>query len=136
MLRKSTMAAVVAVIGFSGTAMAQHDMKDSGQEHGNTAVTIQGRLIDLGCIKMGITGGDNHAQCAVICAEKGLPVGLKAAEGDAIYTVMLPSPKLTTYMQREVRITGKVYNTSLLAPERMEVRDGETWKLVVLPKAM
>lgn len=98
-------------------------------------MTLEGRLIDLSCYTMGMMG-DQHTKCALQCAEKGLPVGLLEAKTGKVYTVVLPAPGLAPYTERVVRITGKIHNEVLLAPSKMEMREGEIWKTVQLPSAM
>lgn len=96
---------------------------------------IEGRLIDLACYTMGMAG-DKHAKCALQCAQKGLPVGLLEEKTEKVYTVLLPSPGLAPYMQRQVRITGQVHHQALLAPDKIELKEADAWKEVELPSAM
>ena len=137
--RRSLLVALLAV-SFSAvvSAYAQHEGHDHAAAKPKVpmTMTIEGRLIDLGCYAMGMSGGDKHVRCAANCAEKGLPVGLRATEGGKIYTVVLPSPKLVDYMEKEVRITGKVLATNLLSPEKLEIKTGNTWKSVEVPSDM
>lgn len=98
-------------------------------------VTVEGRLIDLSCYTMGMTG-EKHATCAAQCAEKGLPVGLLEVKTGKVYTVILPAPGLAVHTEKTVRVEGMVHSGSLLAPTGMKVKDGSAWKAVVLPKAM
>ena len=100
-----------------------------------TESTLEGRLIDLMCYTMGMIG-DKHTKCALQCAQKGLPVGLLEAKTEKVYTVLLPSPGLASYVEKTVRITGKIHKEKLLAPSKMEVREGDIWKAVKLPSAM
>jgi hypothetical protein len=96
---------------------------------------LEGRLIDLGCYAMDMSG-TKHAKCGIQCAQRGLPVGLLEEKTGKVYTVVLPSPGIAAYLEKEVRITGKVQKEHLLPPEKMEVKEGEAWKAVELPSAM
>jgi hypothetical protein len=127
------MLAVAAMVaGLAGMAFGQHDHGKPGP----ATVTVEGRLIDLGCYTMGMKGGDKHVKCATACLEKGIPVGLIDAKGEKVYTVVLPAPKMAAFVEKTVRITGALHAGSLLAPEKMELRDGDAWKAVELPAAM
>ena len=105
------------------------------EKAGEKQTTLEGRLIDLSCYAMGM-GGEKHSKCALLCAEKGLPVGVLEAKTGKVFTVLLPSPGLATYVEQSVRITGKVHSEVLFAPKMMEVREGKEWKEVKLPSAM
>jgi len=105
------------------------------QKTGEAQQTVEGRLIDLICYTMGMTG-PKHAKCALQCAQKGLPVGLLEEKTGKIYTLLLPAPELSAYMEQTVRILGKIHNEALLKPDKMEVKEGENWKEAKLPSAM
>ena len=108
---------------------------EEGGEQKKQDKVLEGRLVDLVCYTMDMSG-DKHTQCALQCAQKGLPVGLREEKTGKLFTVLLPSPGLANYMEQTVRITGMVHHETLLAPKRMEIREGEGWKAVDLPSAM
>ncbi|MEW6753061.1 MAG: hypothetical protein AB1505_19085 [Candidatus Latescibacterota bacterium] len=131
-MRKLICAAVCSLALALWLAPAGADTE--AQPAGDPPQVLEGRLIDLRCHTMGMEG-DQHATCALQCAQKGLPVGLKEQTGK-LYTVLLPAPKLASYMEKQVRLTGRVHDGALLAPTKMEVREGTGWKEVELPAAM
>jgi hypothetical protein len=79
--------------------------------------TLTGELIDVACnmksIKSGGSGTSsaNHADCTYLCARKGMPVGIKAADG--VYWVVGSQTKadnkaLLPFVNKQVRVTGPV----------------------------
>ena len=84
--------------------------------------TLTGEVIDIGCnlksIKAGGEGTSsaNHADCSLLCASKGMPVGIRAA--DDVYWVVGKFTKadnkaLLPFVNRQVKAMGST-----------EVRDG------------
>ncbi len=106
-----------------------------GEEKKPQNKVLEGRLIDLMCYTMDMVG-EKHTQCALQCAQKGLPVGLREEKTGKLYTILLPSPGLADCMEQTVRIMGKVNFETLLAPQRIEIKEGKEWKAVELPSAM
>lgn len=96
---------------------------------------MEGKLVDLVCYAMDMSGV-KHAKCGAKCAEKGQPVGFVDAKTGKLYTVLLPSPGLAKYLEQPARLTGTVQKETLLAPDKLELKEGETWTAVELPKAM
>ena len=50
-------------------------------------MTVKGEVVDVACLtsKKDAGKGAGHANCAMVCAKKGSPVGILTA--DAVYTV-------------------------------------------------
>lgn len=119
----------------STLSIAQEHNHAAHAVEGPKSQVLEGRLIDLGCYVMDMSGV-KHAKCGMQCAQKGLPVGLLEEKTGKVYTVVLPSPGIATYLEKTVRITGTVHKENLLSPEKMEVREAEAWKAVELPAAM
>lgn len=46
------------------------------------AVTVSGEVVDLACYLSKGSKGKRHKQCAVLCAKKGLPIGVLTDAGD------------------------------------------------------
>lgn len=46
------------------------------------AVTVSGEVVDLACYLSKGSKGKRHKQCAVLCAKKGLPIGVLTDSGD------------------------------------------------------
>ena len=135
MNRLPSMLILAGLLAVSTLSIAQeHDHAGHAVE-GPKSQVLQGKLIDLGCYVMDMVSA-KHAKCGILCAQKGLPVGLLEEKTGKVYTVVLPSPGIAPYLEQVVRITGKVHKDNLLSPEKMDVRDGEAWKAVELPSAM
>lgn len=107
----------------------------AGQPNPPPPQVMEGKLVDLVCYAMDM-GGVKHAKCSAHCAEKGQPVGFVDQKTSKLYTVLLPSPGLAKYLEQPVRLTGKVLKEILLSPEKLELKEGETWTAVELPMAM
>lgn len=79
--------------------------------------TVTGELIDVACnMKSVKAGGEgtsaaNHAECSILCASKGMPVGVRAADG--VYWVVGDFTKsdnkaLLPFVNKQVKTSGKV----------------------------
>lgn len=75
--------------------------------------TIKGEVVDVACsvAKKEAGRGAAHANCAMVCAKKGQPVGILT--GDAIYTVTgdyaaNSNAKLLDFVAKNVTVTGEV----------------------------
>lgn len=76
-------------------------------------ITVKGEVVDMGCaIKKAPGGkGEEHANCAMACAKRGLPVGIMTA--DAMYQVAGDyaannNAKLLEFVAKRVEVTGEV----------------------------
>lgn len=79
-------------------------------------MTVKGEVVDVACSTAkkdaGNPGkGEGHADCAMVCAKKGQPVGILTA--DAVYTVVgdyaaNSNAKLLDFVARSVIVTGEV----------------------------
>ena len=126
---RTLFAIALAALFCSGTAFAQPAKPAPASQ------VMEGKLVDLVCYAMDMAG-IKHAKCSVHCAEKGQPVGFVDSKTGKLYTVLAPSPGLATYLEQNVRLTGKVYKETLLSPEKLEVKEGENWTAAELPEAM
>lgn len=75
--------------------------------------TIKGEVVDVACsvAKKEAGRGAAHANCAMVCAKKGQPVGILTA--DAIYTATgdyaaNSNAKLLDFVAKNVTVTGEV----------------------------
>jgi hypothetical protein len=135
-MKELSFALILALWAATGIAQEhQHGAGHPAEAPKPQAQVLQGKLIDLGCYVMDMSG-TKHAKCGMQCAQKGLPVGLLEEKTGKVYTVVLPSPGIAAHLEKAVRITGEIHHQSLLAPEKMEVKEGEAWKAVELPAAM
>jgi hypothetical protein len=96
--------------------------------------TLEGELVGLRCFMTRGAKGEAHQGCATACANRGLPIGVLDATGPA-YTLLVTSPAYSDYMAKMVRITGMVKGQTM-APKKMEVKEGDSWKEVKLSKEM
>ena len=76
-------------------------------------MTVKGEVVDIACstAKKEAGKGAGHANCAMVCAKKGQPVGILTA--DAVYTVVGDyaannNAKLLDFVARNVVVTGEV----------------------------
>ena len=74
-------------------------------------MTITGQVVDVSCFTLSNASGANHKACAQACADKGITLGVKTADG----TIYIPlgtgmanaqNPKLREHAEGNVRITG------------------------------
>src|SRR5579863_6442075 len=92
-------------IGTAGRAMAADAEK-----------TVTGNLEDTFCYNVVGAKGAGHAQCALKCAKKGIPVGLVEKGTEKMY-ILLPAKNeeampedVLKNMEKEVTVTGKSYS--------------------------
>lgn len=76
-------------------------------------MTVKGEVVDVACATKKAPGGkgDDHANCAMVCAKKGLPAGIMTA--DTIYLVSGDyaannNAKLLDFVAKQVVVTGDV----------------------------
>ena len=76
-------------------------------------MTVKGEVVDVACSvsKKEAGKGAGHANCAMVCAKKGQPVGILTS--DALYTVIGDytsnnNAKLLDFVSRNVVATGEV----------------------------
>jgi hypothetical protein len=111
-------------------------------------VTIEGTFIDTKCYGMNeANSGNTHAvtasdgqtvdmpNCATACANMGIPTGLLQADGKVIILVT-PTNQLAEHMAKEARVTGAMVFEGGIIPEKVEVREGDTWKEVHISTMM
>lgn len=70
---------VLIVVAFLFAPLAV--FADEGHDHDDSAVTVQGEILDMACyVGHGAKGAD-HAGCAKKCVKGGQPMGLLAKDG-------------------------------------------------------
>ncbi len=100
------------------------------------AKTYSGILVDTKCYAMNndnITNDHGDMKgCAVMCAKMGIPVGLliKGKKGGKVYVITVAAPSLADHMGKWARITGVEKFKRGLVPEKIEVKEGDTYKEV------
>ncbi len=111
-------------------------------------VTLEGTFIDTKCYGMSDkNSGNNHMlpgadgkmmevpNCASACSMTGIPTGLLQKNGDVVIMVT-PTTQLSAYMAQEARVTGKKVFGGGIMPDKIEVKDGRSWKEVKITTMM
>ena len=105
-MRKILIASLGALLamGIAGLAMAAD------------AKSVTGNLEDTFCYNAVGAKGAGHAQCALKCAQKGIPVGLVEKGTEKIYVLLPPKNDeampvdVVKNMEKEVTVTGQSYS--------------------------
>lgn len=110
--------------GFTVRALAAGDSK-----------TVEGELVDTHCYASSGAKGEGHGKsCGAKCAKSGIPVAV-LADGKAWTLATNPKP-LSDAVGKQVRITGEQNaEAQVLVPDKVEVKDGDSWKEVKLSDA-
>lgn len=97
--------------------------------------TVEGELVDLHCYAAGDAKGEEHGQtCGKGCAKSGIPVAVLV--GDKAWTLATNPAPLADAVGKQVRVTGsQVEKTQTFLAEKVEVKDGEGWKVLPLKDA-
>jgi hypothetical protein len=78
--------------------------------------SVTGSLEDTFCYNVVGAHGAGHAQCALKCAQKGIPVGLVEKGTEKMYILLPPKNEqampddVLKNMEKEVTVTGKSYS--------------------------
>lgn len=101
-----SLAASLGLAAFGGAAQAQ-----------GTRVQLTGEIVDTFCnvSEIMFSTGTAHYQCAVWCAVGGIPVSIRAKDGE-VYLILrieenedvVATPKLVTIMAHEVTVDGEL----------------------------
>jgi hypothetical protein len=107
------LAAVIAI--FAGVAAfwlslhREHAGVPSDQN--GREVTVRGEVLDMACYIAYNLSGPEHAECAKDCIKKGLPVGIKSADGQ-VYLLVGSTTALNTqladYAAKTITVKGKI----------------------------
>ena len=76
--------------------------------------TLNGEIIDITCYLRHDGYGPGHAQCALECAEMGMPVGLLQKGTGKIYLIVPtdhadPAAPVSPYFGKQVKVDAVVY---------------------------
>jgi hypothetical protein len=124
--------------GYTKEAIAHMEM-----EGRSTPTTMNGIIVDVRCYSQNIKNWrDDHVtatggvmkNCGKFCAKSGLPMGLLPTRPDGspilggpVYTLLTAAPGLAKYVQKLVRVDGRLMNDSgALYPLSIEVMDEKT----------
>lgn len=109
MRRIPTVVAVLAIISLgASSAAAQQPGKETAEE---AAITAE--VIDLSCKVVHGLSGPDHAMCAQVCADRGIPLAL-FSDGEILVPVSMGMPgdganaQLKPFAEQTVEVTGKV----------------------------
>ena len=81
--------------------------------------------------------GEAHKSCGIACANSGIPVGVYDEASKKLYTLFIAAPELSKYMAQTVRVTGTLAeNAQGILPTKIEVKKGNQWEIIELPKGM
>src|SRR5262245_37245658 len=80
--------------------------------------TLVGEVIDVGCNTKSLKAGgqgtsaENHADCSYLCISKGMPAGIKTADGSVYWVVgtytKLDNKALLPFVNKQVKVSGPV----------------------------
>ena len=82
----------------------------------DTQKSVTGNLEDTFCYTVVGAHGASHAECALKCAQKGIPVGLVEKGTEKMYILLPPKNEqampddVLKNMEKEVTVTGKSYS--------------------------
>jgi hypothetical protein len=114
-MRKTMLAGLAGVAGFVGLGA----MLATGTAVGiaaDTQKSVTGNLEDSFCYTVLGAHGAGHAQCALKCAQKGIPVSLVEKGTEKMYILLPPKNEeplpddVLKNMEKEVTVTGKSYS--------------------------
>ena len=107
---KNPIRMILLVVLFSSSqAMAQDKKKPE--------VTVRGEVIDTKCYisgAMGDASGQEHKECALLCAKAGIPLGLLEEKTNTVYFVAKlkgmagANDMLLPFVGTKVVVTGKI----------------------------
>jgi hypothetical protein len=112
-MRKTMIAALAGLGGLS--AMLTIGIAGLGIA-ADTQKSVTGSLEDTFCYNVVGAHGAGHAQCALKCAQKGIPVGLVEKGTEKMYILLPPKNEqampddVLKNMEKEVTVTGKSYS--------------------------
>lgn len=73
-------------------------------------VTINGTVIDTGCYFSHDAIGEKHADCAAMCARKGIPLAIVDSAGKVYLPVAADhhnqNARLMPFVEKKVKVTG------------------------------
>ncbi|MFZ1120031.1 MAG: hypothetical protein WCA59_04940 [Candidatus Binataceae bacterium] len=112
-MRKTMIAGLAALVGLG--AMLAIGIAGLGIA-ADTQKSVTGNLEDTFCYNVVGAHGAGHAQCALKCAQKGIPVGLVEKGTEKMYILLPPKNEeampddVLKNMEKEVTVTGKSYS--------------------------
>jgi len=105
-----------SLAGFSAVAVMIIGIAAGPAVTADAQKSVTGSLEDTFCYNVLGAHGAGHAQCALKCAQKGIPVGLVEKGTDKMYILLPPKndeampDDVLKNMEKEVTVTGKSYS--------------------------
>ena len=109
-MRKTAIAGLIGLGAMLATGIAGLGIAADTQK------SVTGNLEDTFCYNVVGAHGAGHAQCALKCAQKGIPVGLVEKGTEKMYILLPPKNEqampddVLKNMEKEVTVTGKSYS--------------------------
>ncbi len=103
-------------LALAALAVVAPSVSAQAQPAPTQAVEIQAQVVDLSCKLVYNLSGDMHKECAEVCADKGIPLGLLTADGTFLLPVSAGMPgtgsnsQLRPYAEQTVTVKGKRVN--------------------------
>jgi len=134
-MRKSLIALLSAALVLGGWSLhVARAADEKAKEKDKDTKTVEGELVDTHCYTAGAATGEKHASCGAKCAKSGIPVAV-LADGKA-WTLATNPRALADAVGKTVRVTGvQSADAQCIAPDKVEVKDGEKWKEVPMDDA-
>jgi hypothetical protein len=82
----------------------------ASEDGGGKSITVKGEILDMACYTDHGASGAKHADCAKMCIDSGLPVGLKGDDGKTYLLIGDHKPankELQKYAAQTVTVKGK-----------------------------
>jgi hypothetical protein len=115
-MRKTMIAGFAGLVGLAGLgAMLAIGIGGIGIA-ADPQKSVTGNLEDMFCYNVVGAHGAGHAQCALKCAQKGIPVGLVEKGTEKMYILLPPKNEegmpddILKNMEKEVTVSGKSYS--------------------------
>ena len=97
---------IAAVVGAGLIAVGSLRAEEASQ-----TITVTGEVLDMACYIDHGAQGEKHADCAKMCIESGLPVGIKSKDGKTYLIIGEHKPlnkELAQYAAKTITIKGKL----------------------------
>jgi type 1 fimbria pilin len=98
---------IVCIIALGAFAVSSHAQSSPG------TVTIKGEVLDMACYLDHGAQGEKHAACAAKCIRSGLPVGIKAEDGQVYLLIGQHKPindQIAEFAGKTITVQGKLAN--------------------------
>ena len=112
MNRLAAVLAGVLLLTWSPSVIA-HEGEHTETTAKAKVATLTGEVVDTGCYLGHAEKGAKHQQCAQVCINKGMPMGLLTATGD-LYLLVPPHSnaeaykKMKDWASKNVEVTGMI----------------------------